>query len=136
LSIIGENMKRADVDTFEKLVGQIQSIYDEISILSKKTPNDALNKFKLGFVNKLLVESNLFLNEGYKPFPDFDIFDEDQVPTTSDVVFILTQYLQCFEKFRADNVEMYIGDWYWVIESDDEGGTERIQTVKPKRLKG
>ena len=128
-------MKKEDVDAFEKLVGQIQSVYDEISILSKKSPNDALNKFKLGFVNKLLAASNLFLDEEYKPFADFDVLDEDQVPTNSDVVFILTQYLQCFEKFRADNVEMYIGEWYWVIESDDEGDTERIKTVKPKRLK-
>ncbi len=127
-------MKRDDVDTFEKLVGQIQSIYDELSLLSKKSPNDALNKFKLKFVNKLLQDSNLFLRESYKPFADFDIFDEDQLPTNSDVVFILTQYLQCFEKFRADNVEYSVGRWYWTIETN-KGAKERIETVRPKRLK-
>lgn len=128
-------MKKEDVDAFEKLVGQIQSIYEELSLLSKKSPNDALNKFKLGFVNKLLKSSNAFLKEVYKPFADFETFDEDQIPTNSDAVFILTQYLQCFEKFRADHVEDDFEGWFWTIKSDD-GRKERIKTVKPKRLKG
>ena len=48
-------MKRVDVDNFEKLDGQLQSTYDEISLLSKKKPNDAVNKFKLKFVNTLFL---------------------------------------------------------------------------------
>ncbi|MEH2124811.1 hypothetical protein [Nostoc sp.] len=40
-------MKRKDVDEFEKLSGQLQGIYEEISVLSKKSPNNAVNKFKL-----------------------------------------------------------------------------------------
>jgi hypothetical protein len=127
-------MKKEDVDTFEKLVGQIQSIYDELALLSKKSPNDALNKFKLGFVNKLLESSNIFLKEIYKPFAEFSTFDEDDLPTNSDVVFILTQYLQCFEKFRADNVHQKLGNWYWTIESAN-GDDDNIKTVCPKRLK-
>lgn len=47
-------MNRKDVDEFEKLSVQLQSIYDELSILSKESPNDAVNKFKLNFINKLL----------------------------------------------------------------------------------
>ncbi|MGH5435000.1 hypothetical protein ACRFHY_26620, partial [Klebsiella pneumoniae] len=70
-------MNRANVDTFEKISGQLLSIYEEISLLSKKSPNDAVNKFKLKFVNKLLSQSNDYLGEMYKPFDDFDSFDED-----------------------------------------------------------
>lgn len=54
-------MNRANVDTFEKISGQLLSIYEEISLLSKKSPNDAVNKFKLKFVNKLLSQSNDYL---------------------------------------------------------------------------
>lgn len=123
-------MKQKDVDRFEKLVGQLQSVYDEVAVLSKKAPNDALNKFKLNFVNALLEQANEFLGENYVPFNNFSHFDEDDVPQNSDVVFILSQYLQNFEKFRADNVFFDYGTWYWRLEG---GGT--VETVKPKRLR-
>lgn len=133
-------MNRSNVDTFEKLSGQLLSIYEEISLLSKKNPNDAVNKFKLKFINKLISQSNEYLTEKYKPFDDFDNFDEDDIPQNSDVVFILSQYLQCFEKQRADNVIIRNGSWYWRVEGDkddrvDDEGMVLIRTVKPKKLK-
>ena len=60
-------MNREKLDLFEKLVGQMQSTYDEMSILSRKSPKDAVNKFKLQFVNRLLRESNEFLGHAYLP---------------------------------------------------------------------
>jgi hypothetical protein len=133
-------MNRNDVDVFEKLSGQLLSTFEEISLLSKKSPNDAVNKFKLHFINKLISQSNDYLLEKYKPFEDFIIFDEDDIPQNSDVVFILSQYLQCFEKQRSDNVALRNGAWYWRIEGSendnvDEHGMIFIRTVKPKKLK-
>lgn len=133
-------MKKSDVDVFEKLSGQLLSVYEEISLLSKKNPNDAVNKFKLKFVNKLIDDSNKFLDSKYRPFDDFDSFDEDDVPQNSDVVFILSQYIQCYEKLRADNVVPGVGGWYWLVKGEkgdrvDEEGMIKIKTVKPKKLK-
>jgi hypothetical protein len=136
----GKIMNKAEVDKFEKLSGQLISIYEEMSLLSKKNPNDAVNKFKLKFVNKLIEESNIFLDSKYRPFEDFDSFDEDDIPQTSDVVFILSQYLQCFEKLRSDNVIFEHGSWFWRVMGDendkvDQDGMIKIRTVKPKKLK-
>lgn len=133
-------MNRSSVDIFEKVSGQLLSIYEEISLLSKKSPNDAVNKFKLNFVNKLLSQSNEYLADKYKPFEDFEAFDEDDIPQNSDVVFILSQYLQCFEKLRSDNVVLRNGAWFWRVEGGendkvDEDGMILIRTVKPKKLK-
>ena len=133
-------MNKTDVDIFEKLSGQLLSVYDEIALLSKKNPNDAVNKFKLKFVNKLINDSNAYLSEKYRPFDDFENFDEDDVPQNSDVVFILSQYIQCFEKLRSDNVVQIRGSWYWKVEGEDgdsvdENGMITIKTVKPKKLK-
>jgi hypothetical protein len=130
-------MNKAEVDRFEKLSGQLISVYEEISLLSKKNSNDAVNKFKLKFINKLIVESNEFFSEKYRPFDNFDNFDEDDIPHTSDVVFILSQYLQCFEKLRSDNVVYKGGNWYWSVKGDekdqvDENGMITIRTIKPK----
>lgn len=133
-------MNRDNVDEFEKLSGQLLSIYEEVSLLSKKNPNDAVNKFKLKFANNLILQSNSFLSDKYKPFEDFNEFDEDDIPQNSDVVFILSQYLQCFEKLRADNVIIKGGYWFWRVEGRaednvDDAGMVLIRTVKPKKLK-
>lgn len=133
-------MNRNDLNAFEKLVGQIESTYDELSILSKKAPNDALNSFKLGLVNRLLEQSNRFLGKKYVPFDDFGVFSEDDVPQNSDVVFVLSQYLQCFEKFRADHVVKQLGNWYWSLEPGkddeaDESGRVLVESTMPKRLR-
>ncbi len=133
-------MNSSDVDKFEKLVGQVQGLYEEMSILSKKSPNDAVNKFKLKFINRQLSESNALLAERYKPFDDFEIFSEDDIPQNSDVVFILSQYLQCMEKLRGDNVVFRNGSWNWHVEGGeadkvDEHGYTLIRTTKPKHLR-
>lgn len=125
-------MKRQQIDTFEKVQAQLEGLHTEISALSKKSQNDALNKFKLKFVNQILKEANKLLAEKYKPFIDFEIFDENDIPTNSDVAFMLTQYLSCFEKLRADNVMHNLGSWYWIID----GKKSDIKTVIPKKIKG
>lgn len=133
-------MNSSDVDRFEKIAGQLLGLYEEMSLLSKKSPNDAVNKFKLKFINRQLSESNAFLSERYRPFDDFDLFSEDDVPQNSDVVFILSQYLQCSEKLRADNVVIRNGGWYWLVEGGeddkvDEQGYTLIRSTKPKHLR-
>ena len=133
-------MKRADVDKFEKIAGQLLSIYEEISLLSKKNPHDALNKFKLKFINMHITAANEFLAEKYKPLEGFVRFEEDDMPQNSDVVFVVSQYLQALEKLRADNVSLRDGAWHWRIEPEPDeetpkGGYFYIRTTKPRNLK-
>lgn len=109
-------MTEQEVEKFEKFAAQIEGLHVEISALSKKSQNDALNKFKLKFVNQLLNEANALLGEKYKPFNDFNQFVEEDMPSTSDVALMLTQYISCLEQLRSDNIEQSIGDWYWKID--------------------
>src|SRR5690606_8093231 len=125
------NMTKQEVDNFEKLQAQLEGLHNEISALSKKSQNDALNKFKLKFVNKIISDSNELLGENYKPFSDFETFEENDIPTNSDVAMMLTQYLSCFEKLRADNVKQERMNWFWVID----GKQSDIKTVMPKKIK-
>jgi hypothetical protein len=133
-------MDSSGVDKLKKVAGQLVGLYEEMSLLSKKNPNYAVNKFKLKFINRQLGESNEFLSQKYRPFDDFDIFSEDDVPQNSDVVFILSQYLQCMEKLRGDNVIIRNGTWYWHVEGgendkSDEHGYTLIRSTKPKHLR-
>ncbi len=125
-------MKEKDIELFEKLNGQLEGLYDEMSALSKKSPTDAVNKFKLKFINQALFEINTFMSDEYKPFAEFTKFEEDDLPTNSDVVLLLSQYLNCMEKLRADNImSNFDQEWFWIIQRKISG----IQTSPPKKIK-
>lgn len=123
-------MKHTDVDTFEKLKAKLDSIHLEMTVMSKKSPNDAVNSFKLRLINSVLSECNDFFGKSYKPFGDFELFSEEDLPSNSDVTFIASQYIECAEKFRADNIYQKLGSWLWRV-SDDAS----IRTSPPKKLK-
>ena len=82
-------MNEETADLFDKTEDQIDGMYDEISILSKKKPDGPINKFKLKLINSLLKQANELMGEHYLPFDDFNEFDEDDIPSASDVVLIL-----------------------------------------------
>jgi hypothetical protein len=89
---------------------------------AKKSPNDSLNKFKLNLINKVLETANAVLGEKYRPFSDFEQFDPDDVPTTSDVTMVLSQYMEEAERFRSDNVtEDEIASWCYVVNGKATG---------------
>lgn len=123
-------MTEEDVNKFEKVQSQIDGLYKEIGILSKKSPNDAVNKFKLKFINQILTEANSLLIDNYKPLDGFDKFEDDDIPSNSDVTMIFEQYLNCFEKLRSDNIKVQSGWWYWLVE----GEVSDIRTTKPYKL--
>lgn len=109
-------MNTQQVETFLKLQPQLKSAYEEISLLSKKKPTDALNTFKLKFINSILSRANEILGEKYKPFPgEFALFEEDDMPNNGDVVFILSHYLTSLEKLRCDNIADSGYTWHWVV---------------------
>ena len=49
-------MTKEQIEIFEKTFAQLCGLYDDITILVKKNPNDVMNIFKLRNINKLLVE--------------------------------------------------------------------------------
>ncbi len=135
-------MTREDIGKFEKVQGQLVSLLSETAVLVKKSPNDGVNKFKLNFINQVLKEANDVLGENNVPLDSFSQFNEDDVPTNSDVTFILSQYLSCFEKLRSDNITQerinvehtsHIG-WVWVVDDYDDEDII-LETAPPKRLK-
>lgn len=103
------------IDEFTKLLLQTDKLLSDFLELSKKKPNDAVNKFKLKIVNNLLSTSNKIITKKYMPFEDFDLFDVDDLPTNSDVVVILAQYVACLKKFGRDSTEYEDYKHFWLI---------------------
>lgn len=123
-------MNKKEIEQFEKTEAQLRGIYDEMIILSKKKPEEVINEFKLNYINKIVKRCNNILKDNNKPFDDFDSFNTDLLPSNSDVVFILSQYISCMEKLRSENIDNYLGDWHWVIN----GENSEIRTSPPKKI--
>ena len=114
-----------DVEKLEKIIGQLKGAHTEISILAKKTPNDALNPFKLKLINVIINSANGVLGDDYCPFEGFTQFDSDDVPSNSDVTVVLSQYMEEAERYRSDNVIWHHGKWVYKVdgvESDIRSG--------------
>ena len=107
-----------DVEKLEKTIGQLKAIHREVSILSKKSPIDAVNPFKLKMINSVMQSANSVLDKNYKPIDGFEQFDEDDMPSTSDVVFVVAQYMEEIERFRADNVIRHARKWVYVLDGE------------------
>jgi hypothetical protein len=120
----------AELEIFEKLLGQLEGLHREIGALAKKSSTDAVNAFKLRFVNSIIAEADVVLGKKYKPFVDFHQFDSDDVPSNSDVTMIITQYIEAFERLRADNVQFDYDGWYYALSD----GPKNIKTAPPRRL--
>lgn len=93
----------AVIREFEQLEVQLQTFYEELSILSKKAPDGKMNKFKLKFVNDTLKKTNSLLGDTHRPFPDFELFSDEDLPSNSDAVLMLSHYLKSMERFCNDH---------------------------------
>ena len=120
-----------DVERLEKLVGQLQGLFAEIGALAKKSPNDAVNSFKLKLINRVLTMGNDILGDKYKPFEEFDQFNSDDAPSTSDVTMVISQYMEEAERLRSDNVvDTNFDRWYYKVD----GEKSKIRSGPPAKI--
>jgi|ERR1035437_7723502 hypothetical protein len=118
-----------EVEIFEQVETSLHAFHLELSTLSRKSPNDAVNKFKLKFVNDALKRANDLLGSG-TPLNDFLQFQDETLPTNSDVVFVLAQYLSALDNLRfANTLTDGMGRTYWKIRDS----MSSIESKTPNR---
>ena len=97
-----------DIEDYSLLKEMLKSQRHEFNLLSKKNPNVQLNLMKVKMVNRVLEPLNEILK--HEPSHKFlDILSEDDMPTNSDVVLIISQYETAISEFRG---KYYIEDKY------------------------
>jgi hypothetical protein len=121
---------KEEVQQYLKLLVQLKEALVAVGELSKKKPNDTLNKFKLGFFNQILETSNSIMPVPYRPRDGFEVFQEDDLPTNSDVDLMLSQYLACLKKYGRDNVRSEGYSAYWVIAGKLSGETVNYEILR------
>lgn len=78
-------------DQRDHVLSLIRTLRNEFRELSSK-PNDQVNPLKLKYVNQSIKEANELLKDG-KPYSEFESFEEEDLPTNSDVLMMLSLYL-------------------------------------------
>ncbi len=114
---------QADVEMFGKVRSQMTKLSADLEALSKKSPDAPVSKFKLTFVNEMLRDANRFLTPPFKPIEGFELFDDVALPSNSDSVMVLNQYLTCLENWRSAHIHETTRDgfnkqWVWNIPGE------------------
>lgn len=91
-------LDKKTVDRFKMLYELLDSLNIEMKELSKKKPDEILNTLKVKMVNKVLTQLKELLSN--EPTTDFlELLDSDSLPSNSDTVLIISQYIASMEVF-------------------------------------
>ncbi|MCR4290059.1 MAG: hypothetical protein NUV86_07350 [Candidatus Scalindua sp.] len=97
-----------NIANYSLLKDMLNSQRHEFNLLSKKNPDVQLNLIKVKMVNRVLEPLNEILKHELS-HKFLDILSEDDIPTNSDVVLIISQYETAISEFRG---KYYIEDKY------------------------
>ena len=87
------------IDQYELLEPLLESAYEEMQELSKKKQESPINSYKVKAINRIIIPlKELLKEENVNSF--LDILETDDLPTNSDVVFILGQYKKAMALYR------------------------------------
>jgi hypothetical protein len=103
-------------DTWDSLNPLLEAMFKEFQDLSKKKPNDSLNKKKVEIVNRLLKSLMILLED--EPSKNYlEMLDEESLPSNSDVSLILGQFEASMNSFRSKYYgwDSFSGKHQWFI---------------------
>jgi len=89
---------------FDMLQPLIRAAHDDMVELSKKKPDAPVNETKVRLINHLLSEAAEILS-GDPVSAYVSVLDEETLPTNSDAVLILGQFLQAMYQFGRRHLE-------------------------------
>lgn len=109
-----KNLSDEQVKLYSTISPLLKSAFKEVKDFSKKKQDDLLNIKKVNMINRLLEKAKIVLqNESTVDF--LDLLDENDLPSNSDAVLIMSQYISAMDKFYNDHC--HIRGWGF----DEEG---------------
>lgn len=109
-----------ELGQYKLLYPLLFSLLDEMKELSKKKQDGALNAMKVKLANRLLTKVKTLLSK--EPTDEFlDLLDEQNLPTNSDAVLIISQFKTALDSYRVKYYTYKIGKGEsWNIEGGQE----------------
>lgn len=96
----GSSISVDRVVKYELLNPLLASLYGEVKDLSAKKQDLILNKVKVTMINRLLRQIRDLL-EGQPTLEFIDLLDEETLPSNSDAVLVLSQYMSAMRQFHG-----------------------------------
>ena len=92
-------IKMTKGEQYEMLYPILKTLLSEIKELSKKKPDNPLNKLKVGMINKVLERVKIILaNDPTTQF--LELLDDETLPSNSDAVFIISHYDAAMKQYK------------------------------------
>lgn len=112
------------LDQYRYLYPLLSSLLEEMKELSKKKQDGALNTMKVKLSNRLLTKIKAFLSN--EPTDEFlDLLDEQNLPTNSDAVLIISQFKAAMDRYRNKYYTHKPGiGQTWTISDGEDGNEE------------
>lgn len=90
------------VDKYEMIYPLLHSTLYEMKTLSSKKPDGVLNPLKVKNINRLIDTARELLKN--EPILEYlEKLDDDTLPQNSDVVLVLSQYIEGLGQFKEHN---------------------------------
>lgn len=112
---MGKNISDEQVKLYSTISPLLKSAFNEVKDFSKKKQDDLLNIKKVNMINRLLEKAKIVLqNESTVDY--LDLLDENDLPSNSDAVLIMSQYISAMDKFHSDHCHIS----GWDFEEEEE----------------
>lgn len=105
------------VKKFTMVFPMLESMRDEMKVLSSKKQDGVLNNLKVKMINRLIGTARELLAS--EPTVEYlEELDEDMLPQNSDVVLILCQYIEALMLFKSKNQVYTNYEWLWKTQEN------------------
>jgi hypothetical protein len=102
-------------DTHDTMTPLLEAMYSEFKELSKKKPDSAVSKNKIKIVNRLLERVRVVLSDE-ESIGFLDMLDEEDIPQSSDVTLILSQYVAAMKAFHEKHYGWDGSNHIWFVK--------------------
>lgn len=105
---VEKNTSKEQIELYYTIEPLLTSTFNEVKEFSKKKQDDPLNIKKVRMINRILEKAKEVLkNESTVVF--LDLLDEDELPSNSDAVLTMSQFIAAMNKFYKDH--FHLGTW-------------------------
>lgn len=100
-----KNTTKEQISLYGTISPLLQHAFSEVKEFSKKKQEEQLNLNKVKTINRLLEKAKeLLKNEPTNEF--LDLLNEDDLPSNSDAVLTMSQFIAAMNKFHTDHYHL------------------------------